>query len=286
MTFLFSLLTHGSFFLSEYSRDWDFDLPEGIIVLSIWIGSVKYLTERRYVFRMVISLMIVFSVYFLTFYDTNPVLVFLLSSVMILEIVSLETMPVNVVFFVLFPVLHFTAYRVLLLDRYIPAVGMVSYILGLILWGGGGLLLIHYRERLIRSNQKVEQANSAILKFNQANREYQEYLVKVEAEAMNAERNRITRDIHDIVGYTLTNNIVLMETATDIVQTNPLELTKLLKTARENAQDGQERIREILYRYRQESYEIATSPRLIPRKVHAKMRPSDARTEPGSPIIP
>jgi signal transduction histidine kinase len=70
---------------------------------------------------------------------------------------------------------------------------------------------------------------------------------------MEEERLRITRDIHDVVGYTLTNNIAMMEAATDMMRRNPLGIPALLKAARENAQEGLQQIRSALYLLRERS---------------------------------
>jgi signal transduction histidine kinase len=106
------------------------------------------------------------------------------------------------------------------------------------------------RERLIETQTHGNRLEQAIGKLTQANQEYQDYLIHVEAESTERERKRITRDIHDVVGYTLTNNIMLMEAAIDMARSNPIGVSKILNTARENAQEGLERIRESLYSFR------------------------------------
>jgi len=135
----------------------------------------------------------------------------------------------------------------------------------MMLFESAGILVIHilistlacrlilYREQLIETSIYGNRLEQAIGKLTRANTEYQDYLIKIEAESSEKERKRITRDIHDVVGYTLTNNIMLMEAATDMARMNPIGLTKLLNTARENAQEGLEQIRESLYSYRRET---------------------------------
>jgi signal transduction histidine kinase len=111
-------------------------------------------------------------------------------------------------------------------------------------------VLILYRELLIRTQKDNERLDQAMVRMNRANQEYHSYLLRVEKESTENERKRITRDIHDTVGYTLTNNIMLMEAATDMMTKDPLGVTGLINLARENAQEGLSRIRETLYKFR------------------------------------
>ncbi len=52
------------------------------------------------------------------------------------------------------------------------------------------------------------------------------------------ERNRISREIHDISGYIFTNLIALMDAAGSMRRDDPAGLTDILITARKTAQEG------------------------------------------------
>ena len=106
---------------------------------------------------------------------------------------------------------------------------------------------IGYRERLVALQEDHRRLDQALDQITRTNQEYQDNLIRVEAESTESERQRITRDIHDVVGYTLTNNIMLMEAATDLARNKPLGVTRLLSLARENAEEGLKRVRETLY---------------------------------------
>lgn len=107
-----------------------------------------------------------------------------------------------------------------------------------------------YREGLVRARYDLERLENAVTQLTRASLSYQEYAQDAAERSMEEERQRITRDIHDVVGYTLTNNIMMMEAATDMIRRNPLGVTSLIEAARENAQDGLEQIRASLYRLR------------------------------------
>lgn len=109
------------------------------------------------------------------------------------------------------------------------------------------ILVVHYREKYLTMNEANRVLDSSLDRLTRANLQYQEYAITVEEESIDLERKRITREIHDIVGYTLINNITMMEAITDMMRHNPLGVPHLVDIARDNAQDGLTRIREALY---------------------------------------
>ena len=111
-------------------------------------------------------------------------------------------------------------------------------------------LMTTYRERYINMNAENMRLDALIDRLSRANLEYQEYANSIHEASTEAERKRITRDIHDIVGYTLTNNITMMEAVTDIMRVNPLGVASIVRAARENAEEGLDRIREALHMLR------------------------------------
>lgn len=66
----------------------------------------------------------------------------------------------------------------------------------------------------------------------------QKKLEKELHQAKKNERERITREIHDIIGYTLTNLKMMMEAAIDLSKEYSPRLTELVKQARDQAQEG------------------------------------------------
>jgi len=107
-----------------------------------------------------------------------------------------------------------------------------------------------YREELIRVTREKTRLDETAVKLTRLNLQYQDFAASAAETAMEDERKRITRDIHDVVGYTLTNNIAMMEAATDMMRRNPFGVPALINTARENAQEGLDLIRDALYRLR------------------------------------
>jgi signal transduction histidine kinase len=120
-----------------------------------------------------------------------------------------------------------------------------------------------------------------VIGLTRANLQYQDLASEAEELAMDVERKRITRDIHDVVGYTLTNNIMMMEAATDMMQRNPFGVPSLIAAARENAQEGLAQIREALYALRRQNVIHPTGLRAIARMVRIYERATGVRVATG-----
>jgi signal transduction histidine kinase len=118
-----------------------------------------------------------------------------------------------------------------------------------------GSRYLKFREAIIDIQNENTTLENLALRLSRLNSQYQSAAISATEKGQTQERMRITRDIHDIVGYTLTNNIMLMETARDMMLENPLGIPALIESARENAEDGLTRIRAALYDLRgQENY--------------------------------
>ena len=125
----------------------------------------------------------------------------------------------------------------------------------------------HLREVIIEVQKEKTGLENLAVNLTRANTEYQDYAIAADESGRSAERRRITRDIHDIVGYTLTNNIMLMETAIDMMQENPLGIPGVIETARSNAEEGLAGIRQALYDLRRQEESHPVGIRAIHRLV-------------------
>lgn len=91
----------------------------------------------------------------------------------------------------------------------------------------------------------------------------QGYARTVDEESSERERNRISREIHDISGYIFTNLIALMDAAGSMPRDDQAGLTDLLITARKTAQEGLRETRLALRRLRNEQLRESNVPRAI-----------------------
>jgi len=135
--------------------------------------------------------------------------------------------------------------------QYAP--GKIGLAVSLLTIAAFGSLMTRFREAVVDLTHANDRYRESVLRLARLSTQYQKHAADAESRAMEAERLRITRDIHDVVGYTLTNNMMLMEAAIDVMKENALALPTLLRTARMNAEDGLQQIRQSLYHLREES---------------------------------
>ena len=84
----------------------------------------------------------------------------------------------------------------------------------------------------------------------QANVGFQEMANEVEQTSVRRERLRITREIHDIVGYTLTNQTMVLQAASVLLDRDHAKLRDLLESAEESARSGLQEVRQALRQLR------------------------------------
>ena len=95
------------------------------------------------------------------------------------------------------------------------------------------------------------------------NRNLQGYAQTIDQEAAERERNRISREIHDISGYIFTNLIALMDAAGSLPRDDQAGLTDLLVAARSQAQEGLRETRAALRKLRSEHSGLTDCTRAI-----------------------
>ena len=130
---------------------------------------------------------------------------------------------------------------------------LLDAVTGVLVVGGGaavGMLLRRYRELMVAMSAREKQLELSLLSLEQANRSYQEYAEKVEHQSEDNERNRITREIHDTIGYALTNIGMLLQAGKAIAARDPDRLHELLDAAREQTNAALQESRNILYKLR------------------------------------
>ncbi len=95
------------------------------------------------------------------------------------------------------------------------------------------------------------------------NRNLQGYAQTVDEESSERERNRISRELHDISGYIFTNLIALMDAAGSMPRDDLAGLSDVLITARKTAQEGLRETRLALRKLRAEQRREHNTPRAI-----------------------
>jgi len=112
---------------------------------------------------------------------------------------------------------------------------------------GALILFVETRERHIQSIAEVARLRDTVTGLSQANLGYQRYASDAELRSAVEERNRITRELHDIIGYAFVNNIMMLEAALSKINKDPDLVQRLINLARSNLEEAQTRIRAALY---------------------------------------
>lgn len=107
-------------------------------------------------------------------------------------------------------------------------------------------LMTFYREQLIKKSKMVEIQEKMINQLSEVNLGYQEYMFVLEEQSIMNERKRVSRELHDIVGYLITNIIMMMQAAMEIVGDKDEQLNLLLKKVEDHAQEGYQEVRQSL----------------------------------------
>lgn len=113
-------------------------------------------------------------------------------------------------------------------------------------------LLIYYREILVNVSGQNEKLNGVIADLTRMNIEYQQYASNIEQESTEKERNKITRELHDGLGYIFSNLLMILDASKVHLEKNRVaELRELLESAAEQAEQGLEETRSILHLLRE-----------------------------------
>lgn len=89
-----------------------------------------------------------------------------------------------------------------------------------------------------RDAERVMHLESTVRTLSEANVGYGTFARIARHRALLEERNRITREIHDNVGYTLTNVIMLVESAISSVESGKIPIIDTLQAIRQQAKTG------------------------------------------------
>lgn len=97
--------------------------------------------------------------------------------------------------------------------------------------------------RLREAEENISHLKSVISQLSHANLDFQRYVHSVEYSTVNSERRRISSEIHDTVGYSLTNILMTLEAANALIEKDQKRAQQALTRAITEAQDCLEETR-------------------------------------------
>lgn len=109
-----------------------------------------------------------------------------------------------------------------------------------------------------RQELLVDNLKKNIVNLTQANYSFQKYASAADESARQEERLRITREIHDSIGYTMTTLRMMLEAGKDLIANSPLRLEMHLEKALRIVETGNEDVRTALRQLRGHESDHAT----------------------------
>jgi signal transduction histidine kinase len=126
---------------------------------------------------------------------------------------------------------------------------MVFGILLLLTGASAGLTSV-FRSKFMTEAELTDRYNMAMSQIIEANIGFQEYANTVNEQSVSNERKRISREIHDTIGYSLTNIIMLSQQALYAARPEDENVRDLLATLNTEAREGLKDIRRALLELR------------------------------------
>ncbi len=150
-----------------------------------------------------------------------------------------------------------------------------------------GLCLRRLSDALLSERRRSDALNESILRLTNANVGFQQYATTVSERSTEDERRRISREIHDTVGYTLTNIKMTIEASLDALSQKRLEhLLQLLETMKVQALSGLSEARRSLRSLRSVEVSREGGIRLLHRLIEAFMNATGVAVEASFGNIP
>lgn len=141
------------------------------------------------------------------------------------------------------------------------------------------LLAQFYREALVERSSRIVSLEQAFQQLTDSNLGLQLYASNAETESAGRERARITRELHDSVGYALTNIGMMMKAARVLMDRDREKLAQMIDETQATANEALHEARRILYRLRSVEDETYQGMWAISRLVKAYQLATDVDVE-------
>jgi signal transduction histidine kinase len=116
---------------------------------------------------------------------------------------------------------------------------------------------------------EMDRISESLMEVTRLNLSYQDYSASVEEKSALEERLRLTRDLHDVVGYSLTNTIMMLRAAGLMCEREPEKAPAFLDSARADADKALGQVRAMLGDMRRREIRFAAGPASIAKAARA-----------------
>ena len=124
-------------------------------------------------------------------------------------------------------------------------------------------IIMFYRERIVENSNVIDVQYRSLENLVAANHSFIEHLENVEIESAEKERQRITRELHDEIGFAMTNISMMMNAARGLLDTRPETLLDYCKKTRQIATNTLRETRMTLYKLRGIERAVTQNPAIF-----------------------
>lgn len=124
-------------------------------------------------------------------------------------------------------------------------------------------VVIYYREKLIDVAGERDHHRKVLRNVSAANESFVEHLPEMKRESAEQERLRITRELHDSLGYAMTNIVTIMSAAQYLFTKDPDKVRHYCLKTKELASNAMADTRSTLYRLRAVGQETPMNPAIF-----------------------
>ncbi|MBN1409855.1 MAG: sensor histidine kinase [Spirochaetales bacterium] len=232
-----------------------------LVLLSFYIPFIK----DKKILTLIFMLKFVFIVIVGYPLGRNFEIEFLLFCSLLLEVNLTLSLPFNTVATALLLILMFlnqqpiTAWGKKLAAP--PLANLIVYGIFLLTVSILAAVMSYFGKKWLNETNVADKLNQSIARLTDANIGFQQYAKTASEKSRDSERKHITREIHDTIGYTLTNIIMMMEAGIDLSDSDRLK--DLLVKTRDQAREGLKEVRSALHILRNEEEEKPDRSRSI-----------------------
>ena len=245
------------------------------ILMALFAASAGVAVLSRRTAQTLLAIIVELIVYGLVAVAQGPwtdinILLLLCFSIQLCLVVPTALIPAVGLILVTIPVLPFKPYHFFDV-LYAPAGiadGLVFVVVAVTLFGALFATRVYY-DRAEKSREAAETLNDTVHRLTSANVQFQEYAATAENRSMIEERNRLSSELHDAVGYTLTNIIMLAQASQDLLSTDIVRSRQMLESARVQAEEGLAETRRALRALRESEAPRVSMPQKIQKLVAA-----------------
>ncbi len=256
---LFALALHYASFSILYRHL--FDTTGFATLFRIMFGLFSFCAIVMFYTRSKVFFYVAWGVFVLLFFIFNyfffvlQIMSFSLALLVILHIALYERYPLNLIIASGYSILSTIAHSSCSLRKAdgrltLLLLGDVDFLVFSAVVTIVSTLMIHYREKTISTQMELNTMKAAVYELTKANLKYQDYAQETLERSTERERQRLTRDIHDIAGYALTNAMMMTESGKIMLKNDPDKLPEHFDSIRETLSTCMDQIRSTLHNLR------------------------------------